>query len=94
MTMKVAVKMAVKASLKTKFLSSQTLSLLFGSIWTHSICQMQAVSPGVEFSRTLSRDKKRNKTFLIVSSHPPQNVALGGFALLLCSGRQINVLKA
>ena len=37
------------------------LSNLLASIWTRSICQMQATFPGVEFLRILFRFKKRKE---------------------------------
>ena len=37
------------------------LSNLIASIWTRSICQMQATFPGVEFLRILFRFKKRKE---------------------------------
>ena len=37
------------------------LSNLIASIWTRSICQMQATFPGVEFLRILFRFKKRTE---------------------------------
>ena len=36
----------------------RVLSNLIASIWTRSICQMQATFPGVEFLRILFRFKK------------------------------------
>ena len=40
-------------------LSEKDFTLFPGTIWTSSICQMQAAFPGVEFLRTLFRIKKR-----------------------------------
>ena len=37
------------------------LSSLIASIWTRSICQMQATFPGVEFLRILFRFEKRKE---------------------------------
>ena len=37
------------------------LSNLIASIWTRSICQVQATFPGVEFLRILFRFKKRRE---------------------------------
>ena len=41
------------------------------SIWTSSICQMQATFPGAEFLRILFRFKKRKENIVFVSSRPP-----------------------
>ena len=37
------------------------LSNLIASVWTRSICQMQATFPGVEFLRILFKFKKRKE---------------------------------
>ena len=69
------------------------LSNFIPFIWTHSISQMWAISPGVEFLRILSRFKIENWKFIVVCSRPLWNVALGGHVSYSCSGHQGNVLK-
>ena len=53
---------AVKTSLKNELIC--VLSNLIASIWTRSICQMQATFPGVEFVRTLFKFKKSKENSL------------------------------
>ena len=42
------------------------LSNFLASIWTRSVCKMEATFSGVEFLRTLSRFKKRNSLFQVL----------------------------
>ena len=50
-------------------------SNLIASIWTRSICQMQATFPGVEFLRSLLRFKKRkeNSSLYVYFLHKTSN---------------------
>ena len=45
---------------------------------------MQAISPGIEFFK---------KDSILVCSHPPKNIAVGGFTSKSCSRCQRNVYK-
>ena len=46
------------------------LSNLIASIWTHSICKMQASFPGVEFLRIFSSSKRGKKTRRRMTASP------------------------
>ena len=52
----------MKTSLKTINLRFFKL-IAYNFIWTLSVCQMYAISPGVEFLRTLFRFKERKSMF-------------------------------
>ena len=55
------------------------LSNLIASIWTRSICQMQATFPGVEFLRILFGFKKRKENSSSYVHVLHKNGKLGGF---------------
>ena len=54
---------------------TDVFSNLIASIWTRSICQMQATFPGVEFLRSLLRFKKRkeNSSLYVYFLHKTSN---------------------
>ena len=48
------------------------LSNSIASIWTRSICQMQATFPGVEFLRiSVLQVQKEERKFVVLCPHPP-----------------------
>ena len=55
------------------------LSNLIASSWTHSICQIQANFPGVEFLRIFFKLKKRKENSSSYVHVLSKNVKLGGF---------------
>ena len=59
--------MAVKPSLKKGIC---VLSNLIASIWTSSICQMQATFPGVEILKEFIQVQKEEGKFIIVCPRP------------------------
>ena len=77
-------------SLKNEF---AFFSNLITSVWTRSICQMQATFSWSWVLKDFIQVQKEERKFVVVCPRPPLNVKLGGFTSESCSGRQRNVLK-